>query len=196
MRVPSRGRSLGWAVSTGSDLGRRCARCCSVCCLSRCSPGTHFLALQCRQCPKVTGHPDSGETARLRAPGSPRWPQEVGTRVVQASGGAGEGGRSRPSASVLPLERNPISSHRSLLSRPGSTRWCSGALSYKNNLSWAHGGGGGWGALSPGGTGQRTATGETVRPSGHREYQRRSLRTEGHGARDRTGSQGPTATPS
>lgn len=121
-QVPSRGRSLGWAVSTGSDLGRRCARCCSVRCLSHCSPGTRFLALQCRQCPKVTGRLDSGETARLRAPGSPCWPQEVGTRVVQASGGTGEGGRSHPSASVRSLERNPISSHRSLLSRPASTR--------------------------------------------------------------------------
>lgn len=51
----------------------------------------------------------------------------------------------------------PTSSHHSRLSHPASTRWCSGALSYKNNLSWADGGGGGWGAQSPGeqGRGQR-----------------------------------------
>lgn len=37
--------------------------------------------------------------------------------------------------------------------------------------------------------------GETLRPSGHREYQHQSLGTERHGAQDRAGSQGPTASP-
>lgn len=91
--------------------------------------------------------------------------------------------------------RNPISSHCSLLSHPVSNRGSLGRCPTRTTFPGPMGEGETGGSVTGWNRAEDSNRGETE-TIWHREYQHRGLRTKGHGARDRTGSQGPTASPS